>query len=256
VEGEKKDKGHGGGGGVFKGEEVPFRRWEDWERSRLRKIRREERRRRDLERAYPGGFATGDEHLSVFDPTRTFSTYEGSDTHSITSSEEDQWGVQIGGYNEANPAYPPPPVALLVPDEDRLIGATTVAGDELQAILEAGFDDPGPSPPGPAAAVYAPRARVGDSSPTGFPLSGDNGYSALTTTGPWRASSYGMLPESTSPTTPPTGFGTSSGYVSDWQAHVRRRSGGAGGSNGGGGLNGSRERYGPLGPLDPGSGRF
>ncbi|KAK0532534.1 Chitin synthase, class 7 [Tilletia horrida] len=62
VEGEVVDKtGHGG---EAKGEmttaeaeqSVPFRRWEDWERSRLRKLKREEKRRRDLEKQFGAGF--------------------------------------------------------------------------------------------------------------------------------------------------------------------------------------------------------
>ncbi|KAF8756904.1 Glycosyltransferase like family 2 [Rhizoctonia solani] len=47
---EGKDTGHGDGGGVAA--QVPLRRWEDWERSRLRKLKREEKRRREMERAY------------------------------------------------------------------------------------------------------------------------------------------------------------------------------------------------------------
>lgn len=53
MEGEGKGEGHGDGGGHLNGPELPLRRWEDWERSRLRKLRREERRRRDFERAHP-----------------------------------------------------------------------------------------------------------------------------------------------------------------------------------------------------------
>ena len=51
VEGEGKDQGHGSDGRKDTGPAVPMRRWEDWERSRLRKLKREERRRRDFERA-------------------------------------------------------------------------------------------------------------------------------------------------------------------------------------------------------------
>jgi len=44
VEGEIKSKDdHGAAGGVAV--EVPLRRWEDWERSRLRKVKREEKRK-------------------------------------------------------------------------------------------------------------------------------------------------------------------------------------------------------------------
>ncbi|KAJ2969608.1 hypothetical protein NUW54_g12923 [Trametes sanguinea] len=50
VEGEAKGEAHGDGAHAHGVNNIPMRRWEDWERSRLRKIRREERRRRDLER--------------------------------------------------------------------------------------------------------------------------------------------------------------------------------------------------------------
>ena len=55
MEGERKDTGHGEGKGVSTAQSVPLRRWEDWERSRLRKIRREDRRRREFARQH-GGF--------------------------------------------------------------------------------------------------------------------------------------------------------------------------------------------------------
>jgi chitin synthase len=182
---------------------------------------------------------------------RTYSTYEGSDTQSITSSEEDQWGTQIGGYNEANPAYPPPPVALLVPDEDRLIGASTLAENELEAMLEAGFEDDR-SPTTPSAtgsgSVYAPRFQHNESSSANHLVAG-NGYAPLTraTTPPQHPGGYGMLPpqHAGSPHLPPGGFG-STGVAPEWKTHAKKRSGGA--SRG--------EKYGPLGPLDPGSGHF
>ncbi|KDN44452.1 hypothetical protein RSAG8_05499, partial [Rhizoctonia solani AG-8 WAC10335] len=105
VEGEAKDTGHGDAGGVAA--QVPLRRWEDWERSRLRKLKREERRRRELERTYanyPGNTLRADSNNDYYDG--------GSDTVSVVSSEDDQWGNQIGGYNEASSAYPPPPNTL------------------------------------------------------------------------------------------------------------------------------------------------
>ncbi|CUA75425.1 chitin synthase [Rhizoctonia solani] len=105
VEGEGKDTGHGDSGGVAA--QVPLRRWEDWERSRLRKLKREEKRRREMERAYanyPGNTLRADSNTDYYDG--------GSDTVSVVSSEEDQWGHQIGGYNETSSIYPPPPNTL------------------------------------------------------------------------------------------------------------------------------------------------
>jgi len=50
VEGEVRSKAHDDKTAVFDGTTIPLRRWEDWERSRLRKLRREERRRKEMER--------------------------------------------------------------------------------------------------------------------------------------------------------------------------------------------------------------
>jgi hypothetical protein len=81
---------------------IPLRRWEDWERSRLRRIKREERRQKDLERmerAFNGGDTSGfDENGPRFHPRtngnlspgRGPSEYGGSDSSSLFSSEDDQ----------------------------------------------------------------------------------------------------------------------------------------------------------------------
>ncbi|EGN99638.1 glycosyltransferase family 2 protein [Serpula lacrymans var. lacrymans S7.3] len=141
VEGEAKGEGHGAGEGVFDGSSVPLRRWEDWERSRLRKIKREERRRRDFERMH-GGYYTGENDLlSARRDVRSHQS-EGSDTYSVTSSEDDHWGPQIGGYNEYNSQYPPPPLGLFVP-ADTIEGGKVLDGAELEAMLESGFEDGG-----------------------------------------------------------------------------------------------------------------
>jgi chitin synthase len=206
---------------------VPMRRWEDWERSRLRKLRREERRRRDLERAHPSGYFAGDGDLLRV-RTDTRSQYDGSDTVSIGSSDDDHWGPQIGGYNEHNAQYPLPPVGLHVPNQ-ALQNAKTLNSTELEAMLETGFDDR-PTPP---TSTYAPRYQLSDTG-SSTQLAGvtGSGYAPLT-----RATSPGLghipLPISntlspTSPTIPP-------------ESRVP----------GSMGRSGSGARYGPLGPLDP-----
>ncbi|CAK5265359.1 unnamed protein product [Mycena citricolor] len=214
VEGEGKDKGHGDEGGAI-GAEIPLRRWEDWERSRLRKLRREERRRRDLERMHPGGFfgAEGD-LLSVQD---TRSQYDGSDAQSLASSDDDHWGPQIGGYNEYNAQYPPPPVALNVPHETDLESAQTLDSKELEAMLEMGFDDK-------PASMAGTRYQLQDGSSSSLQLSNanGNGYSPLT------AGQQG--PVVFSPTTPTAPTGPGRGMRQGSRAEPR---------------------YGPLGPLDP-----
>ena len=97
VEGEVVNKkGHDDKTAVFDGTSIPLRRWEDWERSRLRKLRREEKRRKQMEKQYGQGFHGDD--LPV--PGRgawVRSEYDGSDSGSLFSSEDDVWGADIGG---------------------------------------------------------------------------------------------------------------------------------------------------------------
>ncbi|KAI0268794.1 glycosyltransferase family 2 protein [Gloeopeniophorella convolvens] len=228
VEGEAKGEGHGEGKGHFAGNSVPLRRWEDWERSRLRKLRREERRRREFERAHPSGYIVGDqEFLGV--RGEIHSTYDGSDTVSVTSSE-DHWGPQIGEYNENNAQYPPPPPALHPPPLHALESAKTIDESDLEAMLESGWD-PSPSastdhlhPAQPRPSTMTPRFQLSDGLGPNYTPVGQ---------GP---------PNTKSPVSPtrPT-EGASSALGAEWKTHVKRRSGG------------QRDDYGPLGPLDPGT---
>jgi len=223
VEGEGKDQGHAGGGGAI-GPDVPLRRWEDWERSRLRKLRREDRRRRDFERAYPSGYHAGNgDLLSVHDGR---SQYDGSDTMSVHSSDDDHWGTQIGAYNEHNAQYPPPPVGLLHAHNEALRSAETLDSKELEAMLETGFDDAQPDLPQVA------RYRLQDASSSSLQLANvrSNGYAPLTVG--QQPSNVVFSPAST-PTTP-TGPGRGTRQAT---SPVRYGTGEA--------------QYGPLGPLDP-----
>jgi chitin synthase len=127
VEGEIRSKGHDDKTAVFDGTTIPLRRWEDWEKSRLRKLKREEKRRRDFERQFGatyGGTSTGDGGSSdghgysnsdsgrlVAPPAfgngignglgrgRARSEYE-SDAGSVFSGDEDIWGAEIGGVSD------------------------------------------------------------------------------------------------------------------------------------------------------------
>ncbi|CCM00692.1 uncharacterized protein FIBRA_02731 [Fibroporia radiculosa] len=140
VAGEAKSQSHDHGAPIAAGPSIPLRRWEDWERSRLRKLRREERRRRDLERMN-NMYTSVNGSLGI--GSCTFSQYGGSDTVSTVSSEDDQWQTQIGGYNENSSAYPPPPVGLIDHSFD---SAETVAGEDLKMMLDVGLEDePSPS---------------------------------------------------------------------------------------------------------------
>jgi chitin synthase len=232
VEGEGKDEGHGGGGGHDTLPAVPLRRWEDWERSRLRKLKREERRRKDFERAHPSGYMAGDRDFLAAPDTRsvyTRSQYDGSDTMSLNSSDDDHWGTQIGGYNEHNTQFPPPPVGLIRPENvDR---AKVVDGAELEAMLEMGFDD---RPPAPNGTSYVPRYQLTDGSTTQLANVNGNGYSPLA-----RSGSPGLanqnLNNMLSPTSPTIPISGDSGA-----GRQPPRSAGA-----------PADRYGPLGPLDP-----
>lgn len=236
MEGEVKGDGHGDGQGSFDGTSVPLRRWEDWERSRLRKLKREEKRRRDMERAFPSGYPSEREHLGIRGDIR--SQYDGSDTLSVTSSEDDQWGPQIGPYNENGPQYPPPPTALH-PPEDILRAADTIDSSDLEAMLERGFDDK-PStaskpPPGyrtqPSTPTSATRYQLADM-PTKARL---NAYIPVARSD----SPSGITPPNSAPPPMTPVKATSMAVEGEWQT----------GRRGGGGQRG--ENYGPLGPLDP-----
>jgi chitin synthase len=189
-----------------------MRRWEDWERSRLRKLRREERRRRDFERAHPSGYISGERDFLVAPDTR--SQYDGSDTLSLNSSDDDHWGTQIGGYNEHNSQFPPPPTAF-IPLGEALQSAKTVDGAELEAMLQMGFDDR----PSPTSPVYTPRFQLSDGE-----LPNGGGYTPLT--------------QSVSPS--PIQINRDLPVISQrLMPHPENQSGA------------HAERYGPLGPLDP-----
>lgn len=229
VEGEAKGEGHGDGGKSSSGPAVPMRRWEDWERSRLRKLRREEKRRREFERVHPSGYFSGDgDLLSVRGDSR--SQYDGSDTMSIGSSDDDHWGPQIGGYNEHHTQYPPPVGLNLT--SPTLQNAKTVDAAELEAMLETGFDDrPTPS------ATYAPRYQLSDTG-SSAQLAGvtGSGYAPLTrSTSPGPGHVPPSISNMISPTSP----------TIQMSGEMPRPLG----------RNGPGERYGPLGPLDP-SARF
>ena len=101
VEGEIVNrKGHDDKTAIFDGTTIPLRRWEDWEKSRLRKLRREEKRRRDLEKQFGNagfyGDVGGGDELQPGRPGWVRSEYE-SDAGSVFSSDEDLWGGEIGG---------------------------------------------------------------------------------------------------------------------------------------------------------------
>ncbi|KDN52539.1 glycosyltransferase family 2 protein [Tilletiaria anomala UBC 951] len=141
VEGEGKDTGHGDDDGTFSASSVPLRRWEDWERSRLKKLAREARRRQEFERQFGKGFYNEekDHQDQYLDPkSQLRNSFDSSDAAS--DFEEDKWGAQIGGYDESQP---PPPLAIVrhsvfVDGENTLVGA-----QDMEEMLEKGWDEDG-----------------------------------------------------------------------------------------------------------------
>lgn len=143
VEGELKQKGHGSEGGRGTGTDVPLRRWEDWERSRLRKKKREEKRRRELERQFGAGFyndnSSDGDHDSK-EPGLPLSRPESdsfSDSVTVSDFDDDKWGHQIGGYDESLP----PPVQIIrhsvwVGDQEVIIDT-----ENMEKMLQTGWDD-------------------------------------------------------------------------------------------------------------------
>lgn len=270
VEGEGKQKGHDTASGALTEEvSVPMRRWEDWERSRIRKLKQAQRKR-EMERNYPGNFRgplapRGPEQYSM-----AFSEFNDGDSSSLAPSEDDRWGAQIGGYNENSSQWAPPPVALL-PENGVLQGAETLGGEELEAMLERGFEDrphfenrdssttmsstgqPFLDPTGRNQSRY----QLSDQGVSMLPPSGRfDSYAPVSTRTPSPGPGMQHFPDVSSPLSP-TGGSTS---VMDFQTHVKKR------SSGGRLRNDSEEilrhtpvtsptsppaDYGPLGPLDP-----
>lgn len=141
VEGEGKDKGHTDGGGVFAAASVPLRRWQDWELSRLKRIRREEKRRKDLEKQFGAGFYNDQTEVVNLDQSglQRPPFYDNSDTISDTGTNEDEdlWGPHIGSFNEEAP----PPLAIVRHsvwvDGQEVI----VEQDDMEKMLSQGWED-------------------------------------------------------------------------------------------------------------------
>lgn len=141
VAGEKKDLGHGDKvGDAIEVNAVPLRRWEDWERSRLRRLKRERKRKLEFEKAFGTRNFHNQNTLSTYTSTEGDSSrMDMSDTGSMFSSEDDRWGLQIGQYAEESSSYLPP-VGLYHIDETASDG-DTVDHDRLEAMLDQGWDD-------------------------------------------------------------------------------------------------------------------
>ncbi|CAO1638081.1 unnamed protein product [Parajaminaea phylloscopi] len=151
VEGETKGEGHGASDGVFAAASVPLRRWEDWERSRVKKEKRMEKRRRDLEAQFGGQFWNDQPHQDSQGHLMPQPSKRESDSFS-DSTQEDVWGAQIGVYEEVPP--PPPRIVrhTMVIENHDVLGA-----GELEAMLEKeGWED---SPPPSAAPTLRKKSQ-------------------------------------------------------------------------------------------------
>ena len=193
------------------------------------------KRQRDLARAFPAGYPST-EYLRGDGQSQ----YDGSDTYSMASSEEDLWGGQIGAYNENSSQYPPPPPGILLPHQEMISTAKTVTKDEMAAMLESGFDDP-PQDSNPSLASLSSTTLFLDSN--GAPAGTPRYQLSDTPTSPLSSDPLRSPRHVASPVTATSRV--SSAVGADWKAHAKRWSGGRPVDSG-------RGRYGPLGPLDPG----
>lgn len=156
------------------------------------------------------------------------------------------------------------PPDVLIPRDEVLHGAGTIGGDDLEAMLEVGFDDrsdghgsrlhmqqQNPSSTHLLPPQNVPRFQLSDGGPSPSaspqPYSHQQDYIAVARS---EAGVTAQPPPRTilSPTTPMTpgmGQAMSTAVGGECQTHARKRSGGGG--------RGGPPDYGPLGPLDPGS---
>lgn len=203
-----------------------------------------------MERAFPQGFPS-DQNSLLTVRRDVLSQYDGSDTLSVTSSEEDMWGAQVGGYNENSPQYPPPPTGVLLPKDDLLANANTVDANDLEAMLQSGFDSSRPSSDNmhsSSSANLLSQSNSGHGLPA-FQLSDgpgryNNPYTPLSRQdGPLSPPPNRHVMSPVSPTVPSNGMSSAVGSIHS-QTHARKRSAGR---------HGEMHEYGPLGPLDPGT---
>lgn len=133
-------------------------------------------------------------------------------------------------YNEHNPSFPPPPIAL--PPQNMSEGGKTLGMDEMAAILDSGFEDPAP----PAAFRSHPHPHP-PSHPNGGYVSSPLNRAPISQPMTARPEYHQLHSD---PSMPHSADSISSSIESraGGSGHAKKRSGGAG-----------RDRYGPLGPL-------
>ena len=203
-----------------------------------------------------------------------FSEFNDNDSSSLAPSEDDRWGAQVGGYNENSSQWAPPP-ATLMPDDTVLNSAETLAGDELEAMLEQGFDErPHRDNRDSSATMSSGGGSAYSRNQSRFQLA-DQGvmmpppphtgrfdsYAPVSTRTPSPGpalTQFQQYPEMGSPMSPPGNNGGSSSAL-DFQTHVKKRSSGGRLRNDSEEMlrnnmsagNSPQTEWGPLGPLDP-----
>lgn len=141
IEGETKSGAHETSEeGYHAALEVPMRLWTEWETSRIRKQERNARRRQEMEHQFGGGFHNDvdprhDAGLRLADLDRPCSPMS-------QETSEDQWGDHIDGYDENAPLpdlmHSARPLSMIAAQ-----GGGTVQDDDLENILQGGWDDDG-----------------------------------------------------------------------------------------------------------------
>ena len=148
VEGEAKGESHDVADeeGYEAMKSVPLRQWEDWERSRIRKQKRDERRRMDMQNQFGEGFYN-DANVEPVQDTRLALAMpppriDRDDATSVSSDwNEDRWGDQVGGYNENEtpPDLLPNARPVSVMQAHRM--SSVFNENDLEDLLQSGWDE-------------------------------------------------------------------------------------------------------------------
>ncbi|CAG8507610.1 20115_t:CDS:2 [Racocetra fulgida] len=113
VEGETAGDDHGKKEGSFDANKVPLKRWEDWERVRLRRNKRQERQERANQQKGPSHLThqvyTGDDQSNASLLASNYVNYEGDyqDAMSMHSTASGDLGPQQQYYDYSNSRYQP-----------------------------------------------------------------------------------------------------------------------------------------------------
>ena len=116
---------------------VPMRRWNEWERSRVRKLERDERRRRDMEERYGTGFYNDEPEMAINPAVARVRDAELVLSPALSAADsDDAWGDQIGTYDETEA---PPQLGGYVPESRR--NTSMFSPDQLDEMLNRGWDE-------------------------------------------------------------------------------------------------------------------